>query len=144
MRDNNILSGSSSPRPARSDLALFANFVRYLAETPRRRYEGHKDRCVTRGSSRPWISTFRTFQNRGDEQLRNCLFQQQCAVRNWDVLGGKSVLKGSQVTENMVARDGIEPPTPAFSGPDSTAANPLNSFDLPAISPSFHSKILER
>ena len=37
------------------------------------------------------------------------------AVEFWDVLGRKSVFRGLQVIENMVARDGIEPPTPAFS-----------------------------
>ena len=43
---------------------------------------------------------------------RNCLFQR---LRFSGVLGRKSFLRGSQVIENMVARDGIEPP-PAFSG----------------------------
>ncbi len=35
----------------------------------------------------------------------------------------------------MVARDGLEPPTPAFSGPDSPVVNILKSRHLPEIEP---------
>ena len=39
----------------------------------------------------------------------------------WNGMERKSLLRGLYVIENMVARDGIEPPTPAFSGLRSTS-----------------------
>ena len=43
----------------------------------------------------------------------------------------------SQVIENMVARDGVEPPTPAFSGLYSTNSNPLNLKQLTSTTAPF-------
>jgi hypothetical protein len=40
---------------------------------------------------------------------------------NWSVLVGMVECNGSQVIDLMVARDGVEPPTPAFSGLRSTS-----------------------
>jgi hypothetical protein len=39
---------------------------------------------------------------------------------NWHRMEQTEGEEGSQVIERMVARDGLEPPTPAFSGPRST------------------------
>jgi hypothetical protein len=43
----------------------------------------------------------------------------------------------------MVPRDGVEPPTPAFSGPDSPAAFLLKHLDLGAFPASKNTRILE-
>src|SRR5688572_15441151 len=55
--------------------------------------------------------------------------------RSWIVRsrGCKRMITGQL---DVVARDGIEPPTPAFSGLDSSAANYLN----PLAQSSFHSQ----
>jgi hypothetical protein len=47
------------------------------------------------------------------------------------------------VIENMVARDGVEPPTPAFSGLYPTDANLLNQFNLTLLFLAFSPKILD-
>jgi hypothetical protein len=41
---------------------------------------------------------------------------------NCSQLQTKPLWRGLQVIENMVARDGVEPPTPAFSGPSTDLA----------------------
>jgi len=43
----------------------------------------------------------------------------------------------------MVARDGIEPPTPAFSGPDTAVVILLNPFGLTVVSITFRARLLE-
>jgi hypothetical protein len=53
----------------------------------------------------------------------------------WDNLGQGGLAVRLQVIENVVARDGVEPPTPAFSGLDSPIATyfdpkHLSSFSL--------------
>jgi hypothetical protein len=37
-------------------------------------------------------------------------------VKFWNVLERKAMEQAMQVIDSMVARDGVEPPTPAFSG----------------------------
>jgi hypothetical protein len=41
-----------------------------------------------------------------------------------------SLFEALQVFENMVARDGVEPPTPAFSGLYSLSLNPFSINNL--------------
>jgi hypothetical protein len=50
----------------------------------------------------------------------------------------RSESRGVQVIENMVARDGVEPPTPAFSGLRTTSVSHLSFNNLTLQSgPSF-------
>src|SRR4051794_39804652 len=49
-----------------------------------------------------------------------------------------------EVIGNMVARDGVEPPTPAFSGLNTAIARLLIAFDLAKLSTIFSTIILDQ
>src|SRR5215469_9102242 len=94
---------------------MFANVRRHVAEALRSRHEGHSRTAAALTS----------FNDNGHLRSGHSGVAETCrrqaagagagAVRNWNVLERNRRNHGLQVVDSMVARDGIEPPTPAFS-----------------------------
>jgi hypothetical protein len=86
--------------------------------------------ATIRMAPRPVTSS--SYRNRNSGSLTSCTAFQRWCTNELEPTAGIEAL---QVFENMVARDGIEPPTPAFSGLAPTVANLLILLCVPQETP---------
>ena len=96
---------------------VLAHFTRYLAEDGRSRCEGCSgpDEALAGKHNARHLSAVHTritaAAGRSAHQL-----DADGSVAYWNQMEPNHGIGTAQVIENMVARDGVEPPTPAFSG----------------------------
>jgi len=118
MRDNNILSRFIKPAARKLGLG-FVNWrcliTSYGTWLRRRRHERHSGADAALADFYDNGHLRSRHSRVAETNCREAARANDGAVKFWNVLERNAMEQAMQVIDSMVARDGVEPPTPAFS-----------------------------